>query len=67
MKKLKRWWKVNKENILMSMGVALAIKLAGDFGRSYSAFGGEDLLFVATIGYWIWNYVEFKGAVKNGH
>ena len=48
------------------MGVALAIKLAGDFGRPYSAFGGEDLLFVAVIGYWIWNFVEFRGAIRNG-
>lgn len=65
MKKLKRWWKANKENLIMSLSIALAVKLAGDCSRTYMAFGGEDLVFIGIVGYWIWNYIEFKGRVKN--
>ncbi len=58
MKKFKRWLRKNKSNMLFSIIVALMIKFVADMSRFYSAFGGEDLLLIGVIGYWIlrWHY-----------
>lgn len=64
MKKFKRWLKKNGMDIALTVGGALCIKLFGDVTRCYSAFGGEDLLFVAAIGYWVWRWLEDKNFIK---
>ena len=58
MKRLKKWFKRNKLNMAFSIIVALMIKFVADMSRFYSAFGGEDLLLIGVIGYWIlrWHY-----------
>lgn len=55
----KKWIKKNKISIIVS--VILSIILAIVFGyiaRPYSGFGGEDLIPIITIFYWILKYFE---------
>lgn len=57
----KKWIKKNKISIITTF--LLSITLAIGFGyiaRPYSAFGGEDLLPIITIFYWILKYFEDK-------
>ena len=64
MKKFKRWFKRNAMKIALTVGGALCIKLFGDATRWYSAFGGEDLLLVGVIGYWVYRWFEDKNYIK---
>lgn len=57
----KKWIKKHKISIITSF--LLSMILAIGFGyivRPYSAFGGEDLLPIITIFYWILKYFEDK-------
>lgn len=64
MKKFKRWFRKNKSNMLFSIGITLMIKCVADMSRFYSAFGGEDLLLVGVIGYWVYRWFEDKNHIK---
>lgn len=57
--------KRNKEMMLISLLAVLAIKIVGDASRTYGAFGGEDLLVVCTMLYWIGDYINFRINHKN--
>lgn len=61
----KKWIKKHKMSIIISFltSIILAIGL-GYIARSYSAFGGEDLLPIITIFYWILKYIEDKESEK---
>lgn len=61
----KEYIKRHKEMILISLLAVLAIKIVGDASRTYGAFGGEDLLVVCTMLYWIGDYINFKINHKN--
>ena len=57
----KKWIRKNKISIIIS--VLLSIILAIVFGyiaRAYSGFGGEDLIPIITIFYWILKFLEDK-------
>ena len=51
--------------MLISLLAVLAIKIVGDASRTYGAFGGEDLLVVCTMLYWIGDYINFRINHKN--
>ena len=62
---LKGYIRRHKEMILITLLAVLAIKIVGDVSRTYGAFGGEDLLVVCTMLYWIGDYINFRINHKN--
>ena len=62
---IREYIKRNKEVMLISFLAVLAIKIVGDASRTYGAFGGEDLLVVCTMLYWIGDYINFRINHKN--
>lgn len=62
---IREYVKRNKEMMLISLLAVLAIKIVGDASRTYGAFGGEDLLVVCTMLYWIGDYINFRINHKN--
>lgn len=62
---IREYVKRHKEMILISLLAVLAIKIVGDASRTYGAFGGEDLLVVCTMLYWVGDYINFKINHKN--
>lgn len=62
---IKEYAKRHKEMMLISLLAVLAIKIVGDASRTYGAFGGEDLLVVCTMLYWIGDYINFRINHKN--
>lgn len=62
---IREYIKRNKEMMLISLLAVLAIKIVGDASRTYGAFGGEDLLVVCTMLYWIGDYINFRINHKN--
>ena len=62
---IREYIKRNKEVMLISLLAVLAIKIVGDASRTYGAFGGEDLLVVCTMLYWIGDYINFRINHKN--
>ena len=62
---IRKYVKRHKEKMLISLLAVLAIKIVGDASRPYRAFGGEDLLVVCTMLYWIGDYINFKINHKN--
>lgn len=61
----RKWIKENKKNIALTVGIALVVKIAGDLSRTYGAFGGEDVLLIGAIGYWLYRWHEDKKFFKN--
>lgn len=57
---MNKYIKTHWKNIVLSFVVALIIQYFAGFTRPYKAFGGEDLIPIMTIGYWIYNYFEAK-------
>ena len=49
--------KTNKKMIIISLTISIAISYLLGYSRTYSAFGGEDLIPIATIFYWILKYI----------
>ena len=62
---LKGYIRRHKEMILITLLAVLAIKIVGDASRTYGAFGGEDLLVVCMVLYWIGDYINFRINHKN--
>lgn len=62
---IREYVKRHKEMILITLLAVLAIKIVGDASRTYGAFGGEDLLVVCTMLYWIGDYINFRINHKN--
>lgn len=57
----KKWIKKNKISIITSFLISTILAIGfGYIARPYSAFGGEDLLPIITIFYWILKYIEAK-------
>lgn len=62
---VKEYLKRNKGMVLISLLAVLVIKIIGDMSRTYRAFGGEDLLVVCTMLYWMGDYIDFSINHKN--
>lgn len=62
---IREYVKRNKQMLLISLLAVLVIKIIGDMSRTYRAFGGEDLLVVCTMLYWIGDYINFRINHKN--
>lgn len=57
---MKKFIKTNRKMIIISLLVAIAISYLLGYTRTYRAFGGEDLIPIATIFYWIFKYLDEK-------
>lgn len=55
---MKKLWRTSRWQIIGSLLAAGVILCAGLNSRPYLAFGGEGLLAVCVIGYWIYRLVE---------
>ena len=56
--------KTNKKMIIISLTISIAISYLLGYSRTYSAFGGEDLIPIATIFYWLLKYIYEKEKEK---
>ena len=57
----KKWIKKHKISIITTFLISIILAIGfGYIARPYSAFGGEDLLPIITIFYWILKYFDDK-------
>lgn len=57
---MKKFLKTNRKMIIISLLISIAISYLLGYSRTYRAFGGEDLIPIATIFYWIFKYLDEK-------
>ena len=57
---MKKFINTNRKMIIISLLVSIAIAYLLGYSRTYRAFGGEDLIPIATIFYWIFKYLDEK-------
>lgn len=58
MKRMKRFWKTNKQSIILSFLIASIILAADINSRAYFAVGGGGMVIAGVVGYWIYRLVE---------
>lgn len=58
MKKIVKFIKINKKNIILSFFASFAVGWLMGLNRPYTAFGGEDLLPLMVLLFWIIKYSE---------
>ena len=56
--------KTNKKMIIISLTISIAISYLLGYSRTYPAFGGEDLIPIGTIFYWLLKYIYEKEKEK---
>ena len=56
--------KTNKKMIIISLIISIVISYLLGYSRTYSAFGGEDLIPIAIIFYWLLKYIYEKEKEK---
>lgn len=57
---LKSFVKRNKNKIIFSFILSCIAAYLGGLTRPYSAFGGEDMLIIACILYWVFSFLDYK-------
>lgn len=57
---LKKFIQRNKVKIIITLILSCIAAYLGGLTRPYSAFGGEDMLIIACIFYWIFKFLEYK-------
>lgn len=57
---LKKFIHANKIKIIISFGLSCIAAYLGGLTRTYSAFGGEDMLIIACILYWVFRFLDYK-------
>lgn len=57
---MKKFIKVNRKMIIISLLISISISYLLGYSRAYRAFGGEDLIPIATIFYWIFKHLDEK-------
>ena len=55
---MKNFIKTNRKMIIISLLISIAISYMLGYGRTYPAFGGEDLIPLITIIYWVLKYID---------
>lgn len=58
--KMKKFIKTNRKMIIISLLTSIAISYLLGYTRTYRAFGGEDLIPIATVFYWIFKHLDEK-------
>ena len=57
---LKKFIQRNKVKIIITLILSCIAAYLGGLTRPYPAFGGEDMLIIACIFYWIFKFLEYK-------
>ena len=57
---LKSFVKHNKNKIIFSFILSCVAAYLGGLTRPYPAFGGEDMLIIACILYWVFSFLDYK-------
>lgn len=55
---MKKFIQKNRKMIIISLIISLAIAYMLGYSRPYSAFGGEDLIPLAVVIYWLLKYTD---------
>lgn len=55
---MKKFIKTNKKMIIISLTISIATSYLLGCSRTYSAFGGEDLIPFITLFYWFLKYID---------
>lgn len=55
---MKKFIKANRKMIIISLLTSIAISYLLGYSRTYRAFGGEDLIPIVTIFYWIFKFID---------
>lgn len=58
---LKKFIQRNKVKIIITLILSCIAAYLGGLTRPYSAFGGEDMLIIACILYWVFSFLDYKG------
>ena len=56
--KIKKFIKTNRKMIIISLLTSIAISYLLGYSRAYRAFGGEDLIPIATMFYWLFKFID---------
>lgn len=57
---LRKFIHTNKIKIIISFGLSCIAAYLGGLTRSYLAFGGEDMLIIACLLYWVFSFLDYK-------
>lgn len=57
---LKKFIQRNKVKIIITLILSCIAAYLGGLTRPYSAFGGEDMLIIACILYWVFSFLDYK-------
>lgn len=57
---LRKFIHTNKIKIIISFGLSCIAAYLGGLTRSYPAFGGEDMLIIACLLYWVFSFLDYK-------
>lgn len=57
---LKKFIQRNKVKMIVSLILSCIAAYLGGLTRAYSAFGGEDMLIIACILYWVFSFLDYK-------
>lgn len=62
---MKKFIKKNRKMIIISLTLAIIIAHLLGYTRTYNAFGGEDLIPIVTVFYWILKHCHEQENEKN--
>lgn len=57
---LKKYILTNRTKIIISLSISCIAAYLGGLTRPYPAFGGEDMIVLACIFYWIFKFLDYK-------
>lgn len=57
---LKNYISTNRTKLSISLSISGIAAYLGGLTRPYSAFGGEDMLIIACILYWVFRFLDYK-------
>ena len=57
---LKKFIQRNRVKIIITLILSCIAAYMGGLTRPYSAFGGEDMLIIACILYWVFSFLDYK-------
>lgn len=63
---LKKFIHNNKIKMIISLGLSCIAAYLGGLTRPYPAFGGEDMIVIACIFYWIFKFLDYKESKEKG-
>lgn len=63
---LKKYLIENMVKIFISLIISCIAAYLGGLTRPYPAFGGEDMLIIACIFYWIFKFLDYKESKEKG-